>query len=278
MPSGTESIREKKRTETMKYGLAVDIGNTNTVFGLCLESSGEILKSWRTVTHRDRTSDELGIFLKGFLQSAGIEAMDVGYFIYSSVVPSFNPIVEKMVRDYYHTEPLKVHYELPLPIEFVYPRPYEIGPDRIVNAIAASKMYGGDLIVIDLGTATTFCLMHGSQYMGGSIAPGLKLSMEALSRRAAMLPPIEFACPPGGVLGDSTMHSIQSGFFFGWIGLLREIIEQFRAREPDRSYRVIATGGLASLIHAERPDLFDEVDGLLTLRGLQMIHEHLNKK
>ena len=111
----------------MKYGLAVDIGNTNTVFGLYSESDGEILKSWRTVTHRDRTSDELGIFLKGFLQSGGIVVEDVAHFIYSSVVPSFNPIVEKMVRDYYHTEPLRVHYELPLPIRFVYPRPYEKG-------------------------------------------------------------------------------------------------------------------------------------------------------
>ena len=259
----------------MKYGLAVDIGNTNTVFGLYSESDGEILKSWRTVTHRDRTSDELGIFLKGFLQSGGIVVEDVAHFIYSSVVPSFNPIVEKMVRDYYHTEPLRVHYELPLPIRFVYPRPYEIGPDRIVNAIAANRIHGGDLIVIDLGTATTFCLLHDRDYMGGSIAPGLKLSMEALSRRAAMLPPIEFACPPGGVLGDSTMHSIQSGFFFGWIGLLREIITQFRKREPQKSYKVIATGGLASLIHEESPDLFDEVDGLLTLKGLQIIHEHL---
>ncbi|MBI39094.1 MAG: pantothenate kinase [Leptospiraceae bacterium] len=260
----------------MKYGLAVDIGNTNTVFGLYEESSAEILKSWRTVTHRDRTSDELGIFLKGFLQSGGVAVQDIQHFIYSSVVPSFNPIVEKMVRDYYNTEPLRVHYELPLPMRFVYPRPYEIGPDRIVNAIAASKIYGGDLIVIDLGTATTFCLVHGQDYMGGSIAPGLKLSMEALSRRAAMLPPIEFACPPSGVLGDSTIHSIQSGFFFGWIGLLREIIHQFRKRDSSRDYQVIATGGLASLIHAESPDLFDQVDGLLTLRGLQIIHEHLS--
>ncbi|MCB1139771.1 MAG: type III pantothenate kinase [Leptospiraceae bacterium] len=262
----------------MKYGLAVDIGNTNTVFGLYShENGGEIQKSWRTVTHRDRTSDELGIFLNGFLHSSGIRVESIEHFIYSSVVPSFNPIVEKMVRDYYNTEPLRVHYEMPLPLEFVYPRPYEIGPDRIVNAVAASRIYGGDLIVIDLGTATTFCLLHGTQYMGGSIAPGLKLSMEALSRRAAMLPPIEFACPPGGVLGDSTMHSIQSGFFFGWVGLLREIIQQFRNREPARKYRVIATGGLASLIHGEQPDLFDQVDGLLTLRGLQIIHEHLQK-
>lgn len=263
----------------MKYGLAVDIGNTNTVFGLYShENGGEILKSWRTVTHRDRTSDELGIFLNGFLHSSGISVDSIEHFIYSSVVPSFNPIVEKMVRDYYHTEPLRVHYELALPIEFVYPRPYEIGPDRIVNAVAAHSIYGGDSIVIDLGTATTFCLMHEHRYMGGSIAPGLKLSMEALARRAAMLPPIEFACPPCGVLGDSTMHSIQSGFFFGWIGLLREIIGQFKKREPGRNYRVIATGGLASLIHEKEPELFDEVDGLLTLRGLQIIHEHLRQE
>ncbi|MCB1166708.1 MAG: type III pantothenate kinase [Leptospiraceae bacterium] len=257
-----------------KYGLAVDIGNTNTVFGLYSHGKPEILRSWRTVTHRDRTSDELGIFLNGFLQSSGIPVSSIEHFIYSSVVPSFNPIVEKMVRDYYETEPLRVHFELPLPLKFLYPRPYEIGPDRIVNAVAASKIYGGDLIIIDLGTATTFCVVHGDEYLGGSIAPGLKLSMEALSRRAAMLPPIEFACPPSGVLGDSTIHSIQSGFFFGWIGMLREIIDQFRQREPDRDYRVIATGGLATMIQSKRA-LFDEVDGLLTLRGLQIIHEHL---
>ena len=255
-----------------RYILGVDVGNSNTVLGLfSANGEGEILGHWRTVTILERTSDELGIFLLGFLQSARYVPDQVVGFIYSSVVPNFNPIVARMARDYFQCEPLNVTHET-VPLRFTYPRPFEIGADRLVNAVAVSRLHGGDSIVIDLGTATTFCVLHGDDYQGGAIAPGLKISIDTLSRRTAQLPPIEFAKPPSGVVGDSTIHALQSGFFFGWVGLLRGIIDEIRARSPERKYRVVGTGGLSTLIQREAPDVFDVVDPMLTLRGLQILY------
>lgn len=260
----------------MSHALAIDVGNTNTVFGiLAIDPGGSIegtvIKSWRTVTRRDRTSDELGVFLSGFLQSAGYRLDEVAACIYSSVVPSFNPIVERMVRDYFHVEPLRTTYDLDLPIVYDYPRPDELGADRIVNAVAVYEIYRKDAIIIDLGTATTFCIMHKNAYQGGVIAPGVKLSMETLTQRTSLLPAVEFRRPVSGVIGDSTVHGIQSGFFFGWVGLLRGIIDEIRRTNPDRNYLVVATGGLSRMIHDEVPGLFDFVDHDLTLKGMRMI-------
>lgn len=255
-----------------RYTLGVDVGNSNTVFGLFdADGSGEILSNWRTVTRLERTSDELGIFLLGFLQSSRYQPEDIDGFIYSSVVPNFNPIVARMAQDYFDCQARVVSCET-VPLTFSYPRPFEIGADRLVNAVAAARLFGGDNIIIDLGTATTFCVVHGTEYVGGAIAPGLKLSMETLSRRTAQLPPIEFARPSSGVVGDSTIHALQAGFFFGWVGLLREIINQTKSREPNRSYRVVATGGLAALIARETEGLFDVVAPLLTLDGLRILY------
>ena len=144
-----------------RYVLGVDVGNTNTVFGLFRdEPDFEILHSWRTVTRRDRTSDELGIFLLGFLNSSGIVATEVGGFIYSSVVPPFSPIVERMGSDYFRCDPLRVRFDMGLPIGVSYPHPAEIGADRLANAAGAHAMCRDDLIIVDLGTATTFCLLE----------------------------------------------------------------------------------------------------------------------
>ena len=258
-----------------RYVLGVDVGNTNTVFGLFRdEPDFEILHSWRTVTRRDRTSDELGIFLLGFLNSSGIVATEVGGFIYSSVVPPFSPIVERMGSDYFRCDPLRVRFDMGLPIGVSYPHPAEIGADRLANAAGAHAMCRDDLIIVDLGTATTFCLLEDGSYRGGVIAPGLKVSIEALTRKTAQLPPIEFARPSSGVLGDTTVHSLQSGFFYGWVGLLRGIIGELKDRDPKRNYTVFATGGLSNLISRETPGLFDRVDDLLTLRGLKTIWRH----
>jgi len=257
-----------------KHILVVDIGNTNTVFGI-LEKNGsdEIPRHWRTVTRRDRTSDELGVYLLGFLQSSGFDPKNITGFIYSSVVPAFNPIVERMAIDYFGTHPLRVHFENKLPFSISYPRPFEIGADRLVNAAACVVYYPGNAIVVDMGTATTFCVLHGNNYVGGSIAPGLKLSMDALTKNTAQLPQIEFSRPPCGVVGDSTVHALQSGFFFGWAGLLRGILTEIKNARPDLNYQTIATGGLASLIHREASGIFDVVDPLLTLRGLKVLYD-----
>ncbi len=258
-----------------EFVLGIDTGNTNTVIGLFRDNDDhEIIQHWRTVSRRERTSDELGIFILGFLQLKGVQADQIKACIYSSVVPSFSPIIERMTRDYFYCEAVRVSSRMPLPFQIDYPRPEEIGADRLVNAAAGCVIYGGDLIIIDMGTATTFCVILDGHYIGGSIAPGLKLSIEALSRNTAQLPPIEFARPDCGVVGDSTIHALQSGFFFGWTGILREIRDRMRATYPGRNLRVVATGGLSGLIHREVPELFDEVDDQLTLRGLKIIHQY----
>lgn len=256
----------------MSVALAIDVGNTNTVFGiLSLNGNGEVIRSWRTVTRRDRTSDELGVFLMGFFETTEHNIEDVTDCIYSSVVPSFNPIVERMVEDHFHVKALRTTYELDLPIIYDYPRPYEIGADRIVNAVAVWELYKRDAIIIDLGTATTFCIMHGNSYQGGVIAPGVKLAMETLTKSTSLLPSVEFGRPSSGIIADSTVHAIQSGFFFGWVGLLRGIISEIQKTNPNRDYLIIATGGLSRKIHEEVNDLFDVVDNDLTLKGLRMI-------
>ena len=228
-----------------QYIMGLDIGNTNTVVGLFdTEENVEVRYSWRTVTRNNRTSDELGIFLYGFLQTAGIRMESIGGLIYSSVVPSFNPVVERMSRDYIKSEAIPVRYTMNMPLRIDYPRPYEIGADRLVNAVAVHHLHPDSRgkIIVDMGTATTFCYLRGDSYQGGSIAPGLKLSMEALSRNAAQISPIEFKRPPKGVLGDTTEHALQSGFFYGWVGLIREIVSQYRALDPEDQPSQRSTG------------------------------------
>lgn len=256
----------------MKYLLTIDVGNTNTVFGLFEQNN--LLKSWRIVTKRDRTSDELGVYLNGFISSSGFEYTQIEGVIYSSVVPSFNPILDRMIEEYFHCNPIKVVYDMKLPLKYHYPRPFELGADRIVNAVAGIVLYEKNLIIIDLGTATTFCLIKDGYYEGGVIAPGLKMSMEVLHNRTALLPLVEFAKPPCGILADSTIHSIQAGFFYGWVGLLKEIIKELKLRFSDTNFKVIGTGGLCGVIHKEVPTIFDIVDRDLTLKGLKVIYDY----
>jgi type III pantothenate kinase len=256
----------------MSYLLTIDVGNTNTVFGLFYKDN--LLKSWRIVTKRDRTSDELGVYLNSFITSAGFNIKDVNSVIYSSVVPTFNPILDRMIEEYYHCTPIKVTYDMKLPLKYRYPRPFELGADRIVNAVAGITLYGKNLIIVDLGTATTFCLIRDNYYEGGVIAPGLKMSMEVLHNRTALLPLVEFSKPPCGILADSTVHSIQAGFFYGWVGLLKEIINELKKRFSDTDFYVIGTGGLSSVIHKEIPDIFNFIDRDLTLKGLKIIFDY----
>ncbi|MFN3603268.1 MAG: type III pantothenate kinase [Leptonema sp. (in: bacteria)] len=256
----------------MKYLLTIDIGNTNTVFGIF--SNERLVKSWRIVTKRNRTSDELGVYLTSFFSTCGYKLEDIKDVIYSSVVPSFNPILDRMIEEYFHRKPIKVAYDMKLPLKYHYPRPFELGADRIVNAVAGITLYNKDLIIIDLGTATTFCLIKDNFYEGGVIAPGLKMSMEALHNRTALLPLVEFAKPLSGILADSTIHSIQAGFFYGWIGLLNEIKKQLKLKFPNTKFLTIGTGGLCGVIYKEVPDIFDIIDKDLTLKGLKIIYDY----
>jgi type III pantothenate kinase len=258
-----------------KLLLVIDVGNTNTVFGV-FHPDEEIPKFHkRTVTRRDRTSDELGVFLKAFFNEEHIDASNIGYAIYSSVVPGFNPIVSRMLEDWFHVNPINVSINMKLPFTILYPRPFEIGADRLVNVAAVIKLYPGKSIIIDMGTATTFCVLNEKkEYLGGLIAPGLKISMDSLIRNTAQLPPIIFQTPKK-VLGDSTIESMQSGFFYGWVGLLDGIIKEIK-KEYGQDCQVIGTGGLISMIHSSRQGLIDIVDPLLTLKGLKYLFE-LNK-
>ncbi|MDX1961386.1 MAG: type III pantothenate kinase [Leptospiraceae bacterium] len=252
--------------------LVIDVGNTNTVFGVFERGSIEPRFHKRTVTRTDRTSDELGVFLKGFFTEENYPASNIGKAIYSSVVPAFNPIVSRMLEDWFRVKPLNVHYQMKLPFTIKYARPYEIGADRLVNAAAIVKNYPGKNIIIDMGTATTFCVLNErNEYLGGVIGPGLKLSMESLIRNTAQLPPIIFQTPDK-ILGDSTIESLQSGFFYGWVGLLSGIIQAIK-RYYGADYRVIGTGGLVSTIHSAQNGIFDIIEPFLTLKGLQIIHE-----
>ncbi|MCS7206209.1 MAG: type III pantothenate kinase [Leptospiraceae bacterium] len=256
----------------MSYLLAVDVGNTNTVFGLF--DGDTLVRSWRIVTKKEWTSDELGVYLNNFLQSANYQPNSIHQAIYSSVVPSFNPILDRMIKEYYHCDPIRVVYNMKLPLKFKYPRPFELGADRIVNAVAGITLYGKDLIIVDLGTATTFCLIKEGDYHGGVIAPGLRMSIEALHAKTALLPLVEFTKPPSGIIGDSTVHSIQAGFFYGWVGMLKEIINNMKAKYSETQFQVIATGGFSQMIHREVPNLFDIVDYDLTLKGLKFIFDY----
>ncbi|PJZ68769.1 pantothenate kinase [Leptospira perolatii] len=252
--------------------LVVDIGNTNTVFGIFRDGAKEPIFHKRTVTRRDRTSDEWGLFLRGFLREFEIASSSIKGGIYSSVVPTLNPILERMMHDWFEINPVQVHYQMKLPFKIKYARPFEIGADRLVNATAAIIDHPGKSIIIDLGTATTFCVVDDTpSYIGGVIAPGLKVSMDALTRNTAQLPPIVFQAP-SKILGDSTVESIQAGFFYGWTGLLEGIIREIKSKYGS-DYKVIGTGGLVTTIDAAHPGLFDRIEPLLTLRGLQILYE-----
>ncbi len=263
------------------YILGLDIGNSNTVIGLFADTKDfEILHHWRIVTKADSTADELGITLTNFLASSlKLSAQNINALIYSSVVPALSTSLHNMAKGYFpQSKVSQVSWDMGLGLEFDYPRPQEIGADRIVNACAVANIYGGDAIIVDLGTATTFCVLHdGCKYIGGCICPGLKLAMAALSDNTAQLPSFEFCFPSSGILGRSTVEALQSGFFFGWTGLIGEILRRIREVDSQRKYRVIATGGLSSIIHQNIPSLFDEVDPLLTLRGLKCMY-HSEKK
>ncbi len=253
--------------------LVIDVGNTNTVFGVFHPEEVDPKFHKRTVTRRDRTSDELGVFLKGFFKEENIDADSIGYAIYSSVVPGFNPIVSRMLEDWFKVNSINVNFEMNLPFKINYPRPFEIGADRLVNAAAVTKFYPSSKnIIIDMGTATTFCMINEkNEYLGGLIAPGLKISMDSLIKNTAQLPPIVFQTPKK-LIGDSTIESLQAGFFYGYIGLLEGIINEIKNNFGE-DYKVIGTGGLITTIHNSRKDLIDFVDPLLTLKGLKYLFE-----
>ena len=248
--------------------LAVDVGNTNTVLGLY---EGETLRRhWRLTTRRESTSDEVALSVRGLLADVGL-AQDRPAVIVASVVPSLRFPLRQAFRQLFGAEPLFVEPGVKTGMPILYDVPQEVGADRIVNAVAAYARYGGACIVVDFGTATTFDVVTArGEYAGGVIVPGIAISAEALFERAARLWRVEIRRPEQ-VIGKTTAASVQSGLYFGYLSLVDGVIARIEAELGLRP-RVIATGGLAELFGGGS-ERIEEIDPLLTLTGLRLIHD-----
>jgi type III pantothenate kinase len=255
--------------------LAVDVGNTNTVFALYEDRSA--LGQWRIATNRDRTGDEYAAVLIQLMALSGIRPTDVDACAIASVVPQAVHPLRRMARAYFRCEALVVGEDLSVDIPIHILNPREVGADRLVNAVAAHGRYPGALIVLDFGTATTFDVVDpDGGYHGGVIAPGINLSLEALHRAAAKLPRIAVERPPR-VIGNGTVAAMQSGVYFGYVALIEGLVHRIRA-EYGAPMTTIATGGLAPLF-AGATDCIEHVDPDLTMAGLvELHHRHSAQK
>ncbi|NLJ33839.1 MAG: type III pantothenate kinase [Firmicutes bacterium] len=252
--------------------LALDVGNTHLVAGIF--RGEELLVSWRIATDPRKTEDEYGIILLQLLATANLRAKQVEAVVAASVVPPLLPVLEKLSQKYFRREPLILGPGVRTGMDVKYENPREVGADRIANAVAAYSRYGGPVIVVDFGTATTFCAVSAAgEYLGGAIAPGIGSATEALFRYAAKLPRIELVTP-SQVIGRNTVTSMQAGIIFGFAGQVDAIVGRMKD-ELAGTKKVVATGGLADLIAAESKTI-DIVDNMLVLEGLRLIY-HRNQ-
>lgn len=252
--------------------LVIDVGNTNIVFGVYQDK--ELLYDWRIATEKDRTSDEYGLLFEQIFRYNGIDPKDVENVIISSVVPPLMHTLPAMSMKYFNINPIVVGPGVKTGMNIKYDNPREVGADRIVNAVAAYEKYGGPLIIVDFGTAITFCAVSKEgDYLGGAITPGIKISAEALFMRTAKLPKVEIA-KPEKVIAKNTINSIQSGLVYGYIGLVDYIIEKMidEMNSNDNQVNIIATGGFSNLIASESKYI-KKIDKFLTLDGLRIIYE-----
>ena len=249
--------------------LVIDVGNTNMVLGVYKDT--ELLDHWRISTDRQRTTDEYGVLIRELFYLNDFRADDINAIIISSVVPPVVPTLERMCQRYFGLSPLLIGPGVKTGMDIRYDNPREVGADRIVNAVAAYEKYGGPVIIVDFGTATTFCAVDAKGvYLGGSICPGIGISTEALVQRTAKLPRIELK-RTGSAICRNTIESMQAGVFYGFVGQVEGIVSRMR-RELDMSARVVATGGLAVVI-APATKAIDVVEPMLTLEGLRIIYE-----
>lgn len=250
--------------------LTLDIGNSNIKTALFEE--GEMAHYWRISTSLSKTSDEYGILLMNMFAHESVKPEEVEGIVISSVVPTINFTIEHMCQNYFHMQPMMVAPGIKTGINIKYENPRELGSDRIANAVAAYAQYGGPCIFIDFGTATTFGVVdENGSFLGGSIFPGIKVASEALVSGTAKLP--RFAIEkPESVIGRTTLTNLQSGMYYGYVGLVKHIVQKMKQELGRQDAIVVATGGMALLI-SEESKVIDKLDGLLTLKGLRMIYE-----
>lgn len=249
--------------------LVFDVGNTNMVIGVF--DNDKLITNWRIRTDSQRTCDEYAMMLRSLFLYNNLEMNDIKAVVISSVVPSLMMELEELSNKYFFCKPLVVGPGIKTGLALKYENPREVGADRVVNAVGAFKKYGGPLIIIDFGTATTFCVVNEKgEYLGGAIAPGIRISTDALVARAAKLPRVELV-KPKNIIGRNTIASMQAGIIYGFAGQIEGIVNRMK-KEIDADVKVIATGGLANLM-AKETDVIDMVDELLTLDGLRLIYE-----
>jgi type III pantothenate kinase len=261
--------------------LVIDVGNTNTSLGVF--NGARLVHHWRLTTARSRTVDEYGVHARNLFALAGLDFQMISAVAIASVVPPLNYTLKRMSEVYFHRTPLFIDHTLDTGMQILYQPPSDVGADRIVDAVAAREKYGAPCIVVDFGTATTFNVIDSTgSYRGGIITPGIMISSDALFERAAKLPRVEIRRPET-VIGASTVGSMQSGLYYGYVGLvdgiLRRILDELATEKPrdvgaheSRAARIVATGGLASLI-ATGSELIETVDDTLTLEGMRLIYE-----
>lgn len=253
----------------------VDIGNTNIVMGVYNDK--KLVVNWRAATNRIVTSDEFGLFVLNLFEHNKINVEEIEEVIISSVVPPVMYSIEHAIRKYFKKNAMIVGPGTKTGISIKTENPREVGADRIVNSVAGIKKYGGPLIIIDIGTALTFCAVsEDAEYLGGLICPGVKISSEALFEKAAKLPRVEIA-KPTAVIGKNTVKSMQSGIFYGFVGQIEFIVNKMKKELDWSNAKVVATGGLSNFI-AKETDVIDIVDRNLTLDGLRIIYEKTNNK
>ena len=246
----------------------MDVGNTNTVLGVWDEN--DVVCSWRVRTEKDATIDELGVMVKNLFESTQVPFGAITGIIISSVVPPLGQSIEGFCRRYFNIDPLIVGPGVKTGMPILYDNPREVGADRIVNAVGAFEKFGGPLIIIDFGTATTFdCVSKRGEYLGGAIAPGIGVSSEALFLKASKLPRVDLSHFPKRIIAKDTVTSMMVGILYGYVSLVDGLVSRMQQEMESRA-KVVATGGLASVIASESKEI-ETVDDGLTLDGLRLI-------
>ncbi len=250
--------------------LVVDVGNTNIHMGVWDGQQWGV--SWRAQTLAEKMPDEYGVLLGSFLASSNLKYSDIRGVAIGSVVPPLTGAFVELSRRYIHVDPLVVTHETKTGVRIAIDQPEQAGADRIINAAAVIALYGGPAIVIDFGTATTFDIVSSDgAYRGGAIAPGINLAHDALVARAARLHKVDLVPPPCPI-GTNTIHAMQSGLFWGYIGLVEGLVARLKDAMQEKNIQVIATGGLAPLFR-DHTTVIDLIAPQLTLEGLRIIHE-----